>query len=112
MKPITVKDIKAYIKRTLKKRIKELLKEIKEEDSNAYKRYYLRIFLGISFLRLVEDKDLTPEAESYFTFNHNAYLGYDWVNGNNKLEKLTEEIKQELINKLFPINQTPEEIKG
>jgi len=48
----------------------------------------------LGLLGLVENKDLTPEVESLFTFYRNGIpCGYDWVNGNDKLRELINTIR-------------------
>lgn len=49
---------------------------------------------NFGFLGLVENRDLTPEVESLFKFTtpYGYILGYDWVNGNDKLKQLIKEI--------------------
>ena len=45
--------------------------------------------LNLNLLGLVENQDLTPEVESLFIFSSpSGYVGYDWVNGNDKLKQL------------------------
>ena len=47
----------------------------------------------MSFLGLVENKDLTPNVEALFTFvTPSGYTGYDWINGNEKMKQLIEEV--------------------
>jgi hypothetical protein len=42
-----------------------------------------------NFLGLVENQDLQNEVMSLFTYESpEGYCGYDWVNGNSKLEDL------------------------
>ena len=46
-----------------------------------------------NFLGFVENKDLTPEVESLFSFcSPSGYCGYDWVNGNDKLKVLIDSL--------------------
>ena len=46
-----------------------------------------------NFLGLVENKDLTPDVEGLFKFiSPSGSVGYDWVNGNNKLKQLIKEV--------------------
>jgi len=73
-KPLTIAKLKAHIKRSLKKNNGRVL----------------------GLLGLVENRDLTPEVESLFTFYRNGIpCGYDWVNGNDKLHQLIgEEVKK------------------
>lgn len=48
---------------------------------------------NFGFLGLVENRDLTPEVEGLFKFiTPSGYIGYDWVNGNDKLKQLIIEI--------------------
>lgn len=61
--------------------VKDLIKEIKRQHKE-------KMYVG--FLGFVENKDLTPELESYFKLKNRFGMvaGYDWVNGNDKLQKL------------------------
>jgi len=45
--------------------------------------------IRFDFLGLVENRDLSPEVENLFRFvSPSGYIGYDWVNGNDKLKNL------------------------
>ena len=60
--------------------LKQLIKHVKKCKSKGV-RY--------NFLGLVENKDLSPDVKSLFTFESpSGYCGYDWVNGNGKLKEL------------------------
>jgi hypothetical protein len=47
-----------------------------------------------NFLGFVENNDLSNEVEALFTFqNHfGITVGYDWVNGNDELQKIISEL--------------------
>jgi len=46
-----------------------------------------------NFLGFVENKNLSPEVERLFTFyKMGCACGYDWVNGNDKLEEFIKQI--------------------
>jgi hypothetical protein len=65
MEKITLSYLKKHIKKCNKKKI----------------RY--------NFLGLVENRDLSPEVQSLFTFvTPSGFVGYDWVNGNDKMKEL------------------------
>ena len=66
--PITIKEVKRYIK------------------------YCLRYNKVYDFLRLVENKDLTPEVEGLFSCGPGFW---DWSRGNKKMRKIIEEIEKE-----------------
>ena len=72
---LTITDLKRHIKKQLRR-----IKQGKAE--------------GFNFLGFVEDKELSPEVKSYFTFyTAGGAEVYDWVNGNKKLKELVEIIK-------------------
>ena len=68
-KKITISDIKKHIKKC--------------------KRRLVRF----NFLGFVENKELTSEVNNLFIFiSPSGYIGYDWVNGNNHLKDLINNI--------------------
>ena len=51
--------------------------------------------IRFDFLGLVENRDLSPEVENLFRFvSPSGYIGYDWVNGNDKLKNLIKEVSK------------------
>lgn len=69
---LTIKDLKKHIKKRLKKGLK------------------------LDLLGFVENKDLSSDVESYFALYGIGCIGYDWINGNNKMKMLIEELKREV----------------
>ena len=68
--PLTIKGIKKHIKRCL-----------------HYKKHY-------DFLGLTENRELTPRVEKLF--EHTKIPGYwNWVNGNEKLRQIVEDMEKE-----------------
>ena len=71
-KPITIKKLTSHIKRRIKQ----------------------GRCLGL--LGFVENQALTPEVERLFTFyRFGVPVGYDWVNGNQRLQELIQSIEKE-----------------
>lgn len=79
MEKLTLTELKRYIK----KRIKHNLKTGSE---------------AMSFLGLVENRELTPEVNDLFYSRGwgGTAGGWDWVNGNENLKKLVMEATNEL----------------
>ena len=68
----------------LKRHIKKQLRKIKRGKDESF-----------HFLGFVENKELSTEVESYFTFyTARGAKVYDWVNGNKKLNNLIEIIRE------------------
>ena len=65
--------------------ISKLKRHIKKYHKKYHGDYY-------NLLGLVENQELSPEVKSLFTFyNENGLpVGYDWVNGNDKMRKFVE----------------------
>ena len=69
-------------------------KELTKSDLiNYIKKYKNKGYYD--FLGFVENRELTSEVESYFTCtNRDGIVAcWDWVNGNDKLKKLIEEVE-------------------
>jgi len=92
--------------RTIKKEIKnkwgivlktEIIKELTKADLIKEIKRQKRKNLNIGFLGFVENKDLSDEVKSYFTFYDNLgnIRGYDWVNGNESLKELKGGLKND-----------------
>ena len=59
------------------------LNDLKKHIKNCRKNNRRYNFLGF-----VENEDLTPEVEKLFTFYRmGVACGYDWVNGNDRMEE-------------------------
>ena len=87
---ITKKDLVREIKRQYKEQIKEIEKE---DNSREYKEFKKQL-ITFNFLGFIENKELSREVEDYFKFinRFGAVVGYDWVNGNEKLKQLIKEV--------------------
>ena len=51
----------------------------------------------LNFLGLVENVDLTPEVIEHFCATNTTHEWYNWMNGNDKMKELIENIQQEII---------------
>lgn len=70
---------------------------IRAPQLSAYIKKCIRKGIRFNFLGFVENKELSPLVESYFTvIAPSGARGYDWVNGNELLEELIEDIKQDM----------------
>ena len=89
--------------RTIKKEIKnkwgivlktEIIKEITIADLKKEIKRQKKKNIYIGFLGFVENKNLSEEVLSYFAFYDDLgnIRGYNWVNGNEKLKELKEEV--------------------
>ncbi len=61
----------------------DLIKEIKRQH---------KLKIDIGFLGFVENKDLNAEVLNFFVYNINNITYYDWVNGNDNLKELIQEV--------------------
>lgn len=68
------------------------LSHFKKEVKRQYKRIKAKNQDGYNFLGFVENRDLTSEVENLFKIITPAgYTFYNWIKGNNKMEKFIEE---------------------
>lgn len=68
--------------------------ELTLEELKAFIKRRKRQGKALGLLGLVENRDLSREVEQLFTFKNDfgQVVGYDWVNGNDKLKELIETI--------------------
>ena len=68
-------------------------KTIKLHDVKKHIKKCRRYKKRFDWLGFVENQDLSPEVEALFTFiGSTGHIGYDWVNGNQKLKDLIKSV--------------------